>query len=296
MALPELPLTREAQLAVQKHLGSCANPGLIYERYVKYRQARRNWEPEKQSTIERTIESQKQQSHKYQRLWSGFQERWQQTIGEALTFEAYPDFRFITGLGRGGPLEVGFTFHRIYGFPLIPGSGLKGLARTYALIELAEMLGTSEVDRLEKDISQDDDPEFRQTFASHMSSEAAKNCAQRFRVIFGTTDQAGQAIFYDAIPLNNPVLESEVMTPHYPDYYQGPEPPADWQNPNPIQFLVVGRETLFQFAVGWREKPEKTAHEQAVTWLEKGLQELGAGAKTSSGYGYFQIIDHPKYT
>ncbi|MBK9095192.1 MAG: hypothetical protein IPM84_21030 [Anaerolineae bacterium] len=54
------------------------------------------------------------------------------------------DWRLVTGLGRKGPLEVGFTFHR-YGFPILPGSSLKGLARAWGLLRVAEALDVADL-------------------------------------------------------------------------------------------------------------------------------------------------------
>ncbi|HDN80164.1 MAG TPA: type III-B CRISPR module RAMP protein Cmr6 [Chloroflexi bacterium] len=142
----------------------------------------------------------------------------------ALVFEASPQWRLIVGLGRKGPLEVGFTFHRLYGVPIIPGSSLKGIARAYACL----VLGKSE-----------DDPDFCAIFGRGPDFE-------------GGEGQAGRAVFFDAIPISEPHLELDVMNPHFPRYYQGDEAPSDWQSPVPIYFLTVGRETRFLFGVGWR--------------------------------------------
>jgi CRISPR-associated protein Cmr6 len=55
--------------------------------------------------------------------------------------------------------------------------------------------------------------------------------------------------------------------------------------PTPIYFLTVGRDSLYLFAV---TGPEKA---QALAWLRGGLSELGSGAKTGAGYGYFTPRD-----
>jgi CRISPR-associated protein Cmr6 len=47
----------------------------------------------------------------------------------------------IIGLGGKGPLEIGITLDYITGLPVIPGSALKGLTRTYALYTIAEQCG-----------------------------------------------------------------------------------------------------------------------------------------------------------
>jgi CRISPR-associated protein Cmr6 len=105
--------------------------------------------------------------------------------------------------------------------------------------------------------------------------------------------QSGHAIFLDAIPTHVPELQLDIMNPHFPDYY-GDDPkrptkyPTDWQSPKPVFFLTVAPNTEFCFAVGWRGAANEPLQKRAQEWLTKGLQELGAGAKTSAGYGYFK--------
>jgi CRISPR-associated protein Cmr6 len=220
--------------------------------------------------------------------------RWKEIAATllAVPFTLKTDWRLVAGLGHKGALEVGFTFNR-YGFPILPGSSLKGVARTYALITLAEMLSTPKLVPLEEDLIKTE-----QDFLSALKSNfptatvEAQQMAVQFRKIFGTADSTGQAIFLDGIPEGNelPKLELDVMTSHYSQYYQGKSVPSDNQDPVPNLFLTVAAQTPFLFAVGWRtgqDADEKRFQELAVEWLSKGLQSLGAGAKTSAGYGFF---------
>jgi cold shock CspA family protein len=151
---------------------------------------------------------------------------------------------------------VGMTFHRIYGFPLIPGSSLKGLARAYA--ELVAQASQEEITYVFGD-------------APGPGEDAS-------------TAHVGRAMFFDAMPMVPPKLEIDVMNPHYADYYQGDVPPADYLSPTPIYFLTVGQGNRYLFAVAGLEKT------QAREWLEGGLHELGSGAKTTSGYGYWENL------
>ncbi|GBD16835.1 hypothetical protein HRbin26_01743 [bacterium HR26] len=174
------------------------------------------------------------------------------------------DSRLVTGLGSGGPLEVGFRFNRL-GIPVLPGSGVKGVARAYA--ELVE--GRDE-----------GDPDFVAVFGRAPRAGESQEVAQ-----------AGHLVFFDAIPVEGLELALDVMTPHYPDYYQRREtPPTPWQNPVPITFLTVAPGATFAFAVGLRlgvTDPDHRLRALAETWLRHGLAELGFGAKTTSGYGRF---------
>jgi CRISPR-associated protein Cmr6 len=241
-------------------------------------------------------------------LLRALNDRWEQVAAaaQAEPFTLFTDWRFLTGLGQKGPLEVGFTFDR-YGFPVVPGSSVKGLARASALYKIAEAVDESTLMAL-VDPKQDDGPlaSFDRRLLSAPEditsavaellpavTEDAKKLIHHFRCIFGTTAAAGRAIFLDAIPTALPRLELDIMNPHFPDYYRdttGKTAPTDWQSPNPVHFLTVGRGNEFRFAVGWRGPLDAQARELrnlARQWLIDGLKDLGAGAKTSAGYGYF---------
>lgn len=233
----------------------CRNPGLLFDRYAP------DWG--RNSSLKKAGLELVQRTRVDTRLLAALERRWRALLQScnAAVFEASPQWRLIVGLGRKGPLEVGFAFHRLYGIPIIPGSSLKGIARAYASL----VLGKSE-----------DDLDFCAVFGRSPGSE-------------GEGGQAGRVVFFDAIPLEEPRLELDVMNPHFPQYYQRDEAPSDWQSPVPIYFLTVGQGTRFLFGVGCRGKPDEDAmrlRDVAAEWLKKGLRELGAGAKTSAGYGF----------
>lgn len=180
------------------------------------------------------------------------------------SFNAITDSRLIIGLGGTSVIETGMTLHPLYGFPYLPGSGLKGLARAYA--EIAEVASEEEL-----------------------------------HVIFGSKDKKvtaadniqGRVFFMDGLPITFPKLDLDIMNPHYSDYYSGkkdskgnPIPPADYLNPVPVTFLAVATGQRFSFATFSRDRG---LSEKATQWLIGGLTELGAGGKTNVGYGYFKI-------
>lgn len=223
--------------------------------------------------------------------------RWREIVSAsgATPFSMQTDWRFIPGLGRKSALEIGFGFHR-YGFPYLPGSAVKGIARTYALYELAEAIQlpaeSAELLNQLDQLLEKPDEEFRKEInhkpdwrglAAHSEKTA------QFRAVFGTLEQAGGAVFFEAIPAETFTLEMDIMNPHYGPYYQDKDVPADWHNPVPVAFLTVPAGKIFQFAIGWRRG---TAHSElrstAEGWLKQGLKKLGAGAKTAAGYGYFR--------
>jgi CRISPR-associated protein Cmr6 len=262
------------------------NPGLIFDRFAP------DWS--RQSTLKKDgLEAVRRAAERVdEQLLREWNTRWQACARAANgePFGLTTDWRFIAGLGRKGPLEVGFTFHR-YGFPILPGSSVKGVARAWALLQIAEKVGATELKELDGILSADGDKE-REKYEDWKAGQPAEvqKLADDFRTIFGTTVAAGRAVFFDAIPACKPTLELDIMNPHFPDYYQGDQPPTDWQSPVPVYFLTVAANTEFRFAVGWRgilDDEGQRLRDQAQQWLKDGLTHLGAGAKTSAGYGYF---------
>lgn len=179
--------------------------------------------------------------------------------GQVLCFKT--DGCFVTGLGREHPVGNGFAWHHTFGVPYLPGASLKGVLRSWAREQGVE-----------------------------------KSLMAR---IFGSGDRhfagVGSVIFFDAIPPKPVKLRADVMTPHYGPYYQDEHaniPPADWNNPVPIPFLVVDNAQLFVFALAPRREsyPQDTKDCETVTgWLDDALTWLGAGAKTAVGYGRFML-------
>ncbi|TFE65870.1 type III-B CRISPR module RAMP protein Cmr6 [Methylacidiphilum caldifontis] len=101
--------------------------------------------------------------------------------------------------------------------------------------------------------------------------------------------------YYPNINLQND-LELEVMSPHHKEYYEGKRQQAlDIENPVPIFFPAVSAGHIFCFCIlgskriGFfeREGKEESLKTKVKQWLQEGLQELGIGAKTAAGYGWF---------
>lgn len=165
----------------------------------------------------------------------------------------------VTGLGNPHPVENGFTWHHLFGTPFLPASSIKGL-----VLDWAENWADGE----DLDI-----PE-----------------------IFGKPGSTGNIVFLDAIPTCSVKLKTEIMTPHYGDYYKSQSPslvvPGDWLSPLPIPFLAVATRQTFQFAVMSRVKHSRSENlvKKTVAWLEEALATIGAGGKTSTGYGIFQKV------
>lgn len=167
--------------------------------------------------------------------------------------------RLVVGLGSGHPTETGMVWHPTLAVPYVPGSAVKGLVRAWA--EPGRGWG-------------------------------ALADVKQVLLLFGDLEEVGQGalLFFDALPVAPPKLELDVVNVHYPDYYQKGEPPADYQSPNPITFLVVAPGQAFEFALAVRPGREVPAglRDQAVQLLQEALGTLGAGGKTAAGYGLFE--------
>lgn len=188
------------------------------------------------------------------------QQGWE--ISSASENELSTQWRLVVGLGSESVLESSMTLHHLYGFPHIPATALKGIARAFALYE--EGRACENADK-------------RLNPAAQVDSEAQE--------VFGTQNQAGKVIFFDAYPTEFPKLEVDVINVHYQDYYSKGDVPGDWMSPVPSFFLTVAPKTRFNFYLASRnEKLLKLAKD----WLYNGLTQLGIGGKTNAGYGYFR--------
>lgn len=163
----------------------------------------------------------------------------------------------FTGINRGrllvdhsgGILEADISLHRLFGFPVIPGSALKGIARSMA--------------RFDED---------KKRFARVFGGEEK-----------GKSDSAGTVAFLMAVPADkNWKMVVDILTSH-----RG----GDTANPVPVFFPAVEKGGKFRFTVCPTARAEDGDLEFAVKYLKKALRENGVGAKTSAGYGYFEIVE-----
>lgn len=202
-------------------------------------------------------------------------------------------WRLIIGLGAAHPQETSMTLHHIYGIPYIPGSAIKGVTKHYVVIELA--------DKYRKDFKTENNKDGFKTALKKISEALDKgedlelmfDSGIKFEElikIFGNQKQQGKVIFMDAYPVGDINLKIDIMNPHYPGYYSGNNPPADWQNPNPIKFLTVEK-TKFQFIL---ISKDENLLGKANYLLKRALENFGVGAKTSLGYGLFEFKEENK--
>ncbi len=195
-----------------------------------------------------------------------------------------PEWRLVSGLGeRANAHEIGIHLHGTYGWPILPGSTLKGVAAQWAW---------------ENTVLEDPDTlsQFVQIFGTPLpkirAGEVEEHREERFARLELPEAARGRVRFLDALPADSPVTVTvDVLTPHVKPYYdaiassqenQKIPPPAEYHQPVPVHFLTVSGGRFSAAVVG--ENEQETA--QAAQWLCEAVTELGVGAKTSSGYGY----------
>ncbi len=172
---------------------------------------------------------------------------------------------FVTGMGISHPIENGFLWHHTLGTPHLPGSSIKGLARHW--VEHWAIPDGS----------------------NHPTEE--EEIWRLFGPPPGSANMMGALIVFDALPLEPVKLMAEVMTPHDDGWRldtSGTHQPADWVSPNPIPFLAVAPGNRFLFSVAPARGGTTDDVDAAFEWIAEALDWLGAGAKTSSGFGRFE--------
>jgi len=178
----------------------------------------------------------------------------------------------------GGVLEnAGLCLHRHFGFPYIPGTAVKGVSRAAAW----QTLGGKP------------SPEFWAVFgwSKAEQKDGAPKDPENFQ---------GTVAFLDAWRDGKAPLEMDIVNCHHPKYYREETDVAlDNENPEPHPFLAVETGALFRFAIVDLSAPPRRVPEIpglpdgwsplgiAREWLIAGITDLGLGAKTTAGYGWF---------
>jgi CRISPR-associated protein Cmr6 len=155
------------------------------------------------------------------------------------------------------------ALHPAGGFAYLPATGLKGLARSYATV----------LARTAPDVR----TQLARVFGSISDDEQGGS--------------AGSVVFHDALPMAVPALLVDIVNPHFKGFYEGKGAPDGTSEPEPAYFPSVRPGTAFQFFLHARHKGAESDSdvETAMIWLKRALEECGAGAKTSSGFGRFRF-------
>lgn len=187
----------------------------------------------------------------------------------------------ITGIGKTHPNEVGMTFDHTLGIPYLPATGIKGLVRLAHVLNLIQDEGKAKI-LIQGNNLDDNNPIslIPEIFGGDLN---VGKMPEKWR---------GKAVFLDAYPAKIPDLHVDIMNPHYGAYYSDDKaqtPPADYLDPNPVQFLAVQKGTTFIFRAVVRGNSD--LKEIVIEAFHKALTEQGFGAKTAVGYGRFSLSE-----
>ena len=181
----------------------------------------------------------------------------------------------------GGILEnAGLCLHPHFGYPYIPGSAVKGVARHAAWCEWNEAEG-EEKQKIAKKIAR--------IFGYPTGDEGL----DKFLGDLGDKERRSGCIsFWAATPETKARLVTDIVNCHHKDYYAGSKPEAyDDEKPIPIFFPAVEKGATFLFTLVPMRGAAGDDLVQAKAWLTKAIQESGVGAKTSAGYGWFDYSE-----
>lgn len=296
--------------------------------------------------------------------YPGWHERFARACDEVDAEKPLPattQWRLVVGWATNPALEIGLTLDHLLGFPLIPGSAVKGMLHRvaeeellappegHAAIpqapesppatppgELVDSLGRAAKVKalfgsLHLEPDQPDQPEGpRRRLAAWLAAvrgswprsedlpEPWRQPVERLARLCDTTPAGGMVTCFDAVPAprsfqsDRKALCVDVLTPH------------TGSSPNPLPFLAVRDGVEFELRyrlASWptAAEPRDDAEgeradllagwnrELALEWLgfwaKRALSYLGAGGKTTAGYGYFwaelvagasQLLDEPE--
>lgn len=210
-----------------------------------------------------------------------------------LTLVAQLEARMAVNLSDSLIQNAGICLDRLFGFPYIPGSAIKGVCRHTALEELKSG-GTEEAKRRAFMLFQKVFGTSEVDFSSGSKSQGDLCAFAKFVPAEGGQTVKGCVDFLPAYPVNHAIITVDLTTVHYPDYYSsGRTEDLSKEKPRPNPFPVVAQGARFAFCLTanrMTDDPEKDLA-AARRWLESAITIRGVGAKTASGYGWFSIPD-----
>lgn len=171
--------------------------------------------------------------------------------------------RMMVDQAEGVFENAGLKLHRFFGYPFIPGSALKGIARHAAWWEWSNSKDKSLA------------LEIAEIFGFPTGEKELDDFLERE----GVEDARGKAAFLHATPCDDKwSIVVDILTSHGG---------SDTKNPVPVNFPAVEKGATFLFQIA-STSPDTRA--KTVKWLKMALEEDGVGAKTSAGYGWFKEV------
>lgn len=233
----------------KRPIGNTANMGLVFNKYFPWNKSDRDIS--KSDGWVRSFVSEFNSITPSDEYGQRYRKMVISNEGTLFELECLSDI--IIGMGNAHPLENGFTFDHAQGLPFIPGTTIKGIWKA------------------SKRTKQEED----KTEGNERGNE---NEAIEERDV-------DDFIFLDAIPLSVK-LKLDIMTPHYQPYYASTEPPGDYYNPIPIQFVAVSKGSKFLWGLITRTQKDT---KETESLLREWFNNFGIGGKTAVGYGRIRM-------
>lgn len=158
------------------------------------------------------------------------------------------------GVKEKEAIKGGFFFDYVTGIPMIPGSTLKGMLKSYFREKKREV-----VNELAESVGVD--------LSGVETRELAENLFEKEDVFIGG---------FPVVQSNGLLLDSEYITPHNDEF----------KNPIPISLVKVRPEIEFQFIFLLHDDKKLKADQKEELYREL-LKLGGIGAKTNVGFGQF---------
>lgn len=201
----------------------------------------------------------------------------------AIRFVLRLDSRLIVNQAGGILENAGLCLHPHFGFPVIPGSALKGLAHHAAWCEWNDESNPDAKRRLAIDIAR----VFGFPTGDGDGLDANLQDCPR---------SSGTVAFLPAVPDGRAHLAVDIVNCHHHAYYAAKEEGArafDDESPIPNYFPAVEAGSKFVFALAPIRGNDLPL---AKKWLLRALTHFGAGAKTAAGYGMFDASREDEWT
>lgn len=192
--------------------------------------------------------------------------------------------QFVAKLGgrlivnqAGGILEnAGICLHPHFGYPYIPGSAVKGIARHAAWREWEQETDEGRKQKIARSLAH--------VFGYPTGDDDLDDYLEEL----GAEKHSGNIAFLAAVPDGSVLLVKDIVNCHHTNYYSGKQKKAvDNEAPNPQFFPAVeaGGTYIFTLVPLWCSGLEDMS--LAKGWLVDALVQSGIGAKTAAGYGWF---------
>lgn len=194
-----------------------------------------------------------------------------------------------------GDTKLGFYFDHTTGLPVIPGSSVKGVIRSFFEPDFDKMKKKNYSGELSLEAWRFLINEFKEKNITHsLTQQVEKNyISNMVKTIFGNENKPGSVVFLDAHidfekSTSKTIMANDYITPHYPYLLKSPKP---------LMFVKILPNINFKFQFIIPHHIDETAikKEDIKNIFLIIISTLGIGAKTNVGYGQFEIPPEKKF-